>query len=126
MFGVARKSPSIRITESNYSYAVPEDTGTGTAYSSLLVLDLAIFSLTFLPCVSHDSVLFKNIENDSVAKLFDIYLELPKQSFVAIDEVEKYGPLTAEALRARSVVRLSNDSVLYVKDWRQRMPEDAR
>lgn len=126
VFGATRKSPSITITESNYRYTVQEDTGTGTAYSSLLVLDLAIFSLTFLPCVSHDSVLFKNIENDSVAKLFEIYLESQKQSFVAIDEVDKYGPHMAEALRARSVVQLSNDSVLYVKDWRQRIPGDAR
>lgn len=126
VFGADRKSPTISLTESNYRYEVQEDTGTGTAYSSLLVLDLAIFSLTFLPCVSHDSVLFKNIENDSVAKLFEIYMELPKQSFVAIDEVDKYGPRTAKSLRDRSVIRLSNDSVLFVKDWRQQSANDAR
>jgi flagellar biosynthesis chaperone FliJ len=125
VFGADRKSPSISITESNYRYKVQEDTGTGTAYSSLLVLDLAIFSLTFLPCVSHDSVLFKNIENDSVSKLFEIYLESPKQSFIAIDEVDKYGPRTAKTLRGRSAIRLSNNSVLYMKDWRQQSPKNA-
>lgn len=126
VFGMDRKSPFIEITESNYQYKVQEDTGTGTAYSSLLVLDLAIFSLTFLPCVLHDSVLFKNIENDSVAKLFELYLETSKQSFVAIDEVDKYGPRTASTLRNRSVIRLTNNSVLYRKDWRQRTDHDTR
>ena len=118
VFGPDRKSPIIQLTESNYSYEVFEDTGTGTAYTSLLVLDLAVFSITSLPSISHDTLLYKNIENDSVANLLKVYCDSPKQSFIAIDEADKYGVEAAELLRNRCVVQLTNDHVLYEKDWR--------
>lgn len=119
VFGSERKSPTIQLKENNYSYEVFEDTGTGTAYASLIVLDLTVFETTILPFIAHDSLLFKNIENDSVANLFKIYLSNKKQSFVAIDEIEKYGLETSSLLRDRSVIKLDNDNVLYVKDWRR-------
>lgn len=118
VFGPERKSPVIQMKESNYSYEVFEDTGTGTAYASLIVLDLAIFEATILPFIAHDSLLFKNIENDSVANLFQVYNRTQKQSFVAIDEIEKYGLATSLLLRAQSVIQLDNGNVLYIKDWR--------
>lgn len=119
VFGPKRKSPSIRLAESNYLYEVFEDTGTGTAYASLIVLDLTVFGTTSLPFIAHDSLLFKNIENDSVANLFKIYIDNKKQSFVSIDEINKYGLETSSLLRDRSVITLDNDNVLYVKDWRK-------
>ena len=118
VYGPARKSPSIEIKENSYSYEVFEDTGTGTAYASLIVLDLTVFEATIVPFVAHDSLLFKNIENDSAANLFKVYLRTGKQSFVAIDEIDKYGTETASMLRARSVIQLDNHNVLYIKDWR--------
>jgi hypothetical protein len=45
-------------------------------------------------------------------------METTKQSFIALDEIEKYGASNAELLRQRSVIRLDDDHVLYVKDWR--------
>ena len=114
-----RKSPEITLKEGGYSFEVFEDTGTGTAYASLVILDLAVFHLTALPFVAHDSLLFKNIENDSAAGLFGYYLSLEKQSFVAIDEIEKYGAEASRMLRDQSVVELDNDHVLFVKDWRE-------
>jgi len=102
LFGPDRKSPSIQLKETNYSYEVFEDTGTGTAYASLIVLDLAIFKLTILPFIAHDSVLFKNIENDSVSNLFKIYSGSEKQAFVAIDEIYKYGDETSSFLSSQS------------------------
>lgn len=119
VFGPERKSPRITLREKNYSYEVPEDTGTGTAYASLIMLDLTVFRATALPVLAHDSLLFKNIENDSAARLFEVYHQLAKQSFVAIDEIEKYGPKTAALLRTNSVIQLDNEHVLYIKDWRK-------
>lgn len=118
VFGETRKSPHLALRENNYSYDVFEDTGTGTAYASLLMLDLTIFAVTQLPVVVHDSLLFKNIENDSVARLIQIYINSAKQSFIALDEIEKYGMDTSALLRDRSVIQLDNQHVLYVKDWR--------
>lgn len=119
VFGPDRKSPTIQIKETNYSYEVFEDTGTGTAYASLIVLDLAIFEATILPFIAHDSLLFKNIENDSVANLFKVYSGTEKQSFVAIDEIDKYGSETSSLLLSKSVVQLDDNNVLYIKDWRK-------
>lgn len=119
VFGPGRKSPQITLGETNYTFEVFEDTGTGTAYSSLLVFDLTVFSQTEVPVLVHDSVLFKNIENDSVARLVAFYPKAGKQSFVAIDEVDKYGASAAATLRARKVIQLDNSNVLYDKDWRR-------
>lgn len=119
VFGSDRKSPRLALRESSYTYEVHEDTGTGTAYASLLVFDLTVFEQTQLPVIVHDSLLFKNIENDSVARLLHVYTQTDKQSFVALDEIEKYGPNTAMFLRENSVVQLDDDNVLYIKDWRR-------
>jgi uncharacterized protein YydD (DUF2326 family) len=119
VFGSDRKSPHLELRESNYSYTVPEDTGTGTAYAGLVLFDLTVFSSTQLPVVVHDSVLFKNIENDSVARLLRVYSETAKQSFIALDEISKYGPEAEELLQSRTVIRLDNANVLFVKDWRR-------
>lgn len=120
VFGLDRKSPRLALRENSYTFEVYEDTGTGTAYAGLVVFDLAVFLLTKLPAIAHDSILFKNIENDSVARLFDVYAGTTKQSFVAIDEIGKYGQNTVDLLKANYVLQLSNDSVLYIKDWRKK------
>jgi uncharacterized protein YydD (DUF2326 family) len=117
-FGVDKKSPRLSLRDSSYSFEVHDDTGTGTAYSSLVILDLTVLLGSALPVVAHDTLLFKNIANDSVAGLLRIYMTTEKQSFIALDEVDKYGPEAASVLRDRSVIHLDNQNVLYVKDWR--------
>ncbi len=117
--GEQRKSPRLSLDMASYSFEVYEDTGTGTAYFGLALFDLAVFRATHLPVVAHDSILFKNIENDSVSKLIDVYLQSDKQSFIALDEIKKYGAAAAAVLNAHCVLRLSDDAVLYVKDWRR-------
>jgi len=119
VFGEERKSPRIALRDGSYSFDVYEDTGTGTAYIGLVIFDLTVFLLTQLPFVAHDSVLFKNIENNSVAKLLQVYMRTEKQSFIAIDEIEKYGKDAASVLREHSVIQLDDRNVLYVKDWRK-------
>lgn len=120
--GDDRKSPHLALDDASYSFEVHEDTGTGTAYFGLVVFDLAVFRSTSLPVIAHDSILFKNISNDSVAHLVDLYGQSQKQSFIALDEISKYGSKAVRMLENRCVARLSNDSVLYVKDWRPSRP----
>ena len=120
VYDESRKSPILSIYEKNYTYEIFEDTGTGIAYSNLLVFDLSIFSSTSLPFLIHDSLLFKNIENDAVANLINVYSGFSKQSFVAIDEIEKYGKVAAQALYDKRVIELSDNHVLYIKDWRKK------
>lgn len=116
--GENRKSPRLSLSDTSYSFEVFEDTGTGTAYFGLVLFDMAVFRATSLPAIAHDSVLFKNISNDSVAHLVELYAKIQKQSFIALDEIQKYGSTAAQTLRKQSVIQLSDRAVLYVKDWR--------
>ena len=79
-----------------------------------------MFLLTRLPILVHDTVIFKNIENDSVSRFLPVYLETSKQSFIALDEIEKYGPETSAFLTAHRVLQLDTKNLLFIKDWRSR------
>lgn len=114
-----RKAPILSLSPNNYKYEVFEDTGTGKAYSNLIIFDLSIFELTELPIIIHDSVLFKNIENDAVAKLLNVYIKSQKQSFISLDEINKYGDLACQLLQKKKVIQLSNENMLFIKDWRK-------
>jgi hypothetical protein len=124
--GEHRKSPRLSLDDASYNFEVFEDTGTGTAYFGLVLFDMAVFRATSLPAIAHDSVLFKNISNDSVAHLVGLYAESQKQSFIALDEIQKYGPTAARTLQRQSVIQLSDRAVLYVKDWRPSRPPAPR
>ncbi|ATI01952.1 MULTISPECIES: DUF2326 domain-containing protein [Cycloclasticus] len=119
IYNEKRRSPILKLEQKNYDFSAIEDTGTGKAYSNLIVFDLSIFGTTSLPFIIHDSVLFKNVENEVVARMVDIYGGFEKQSFIAIDEIQKYGSDATKKLRDKKVTELSNQNVLYVKDWRK-------
>lgn len=119
IYNEQRKSPTLHLGQNRYSFEVVEDTGTGKAYSNLILLDLAFLETTRLPFLIHDSVLFKNIQNSAVAKLIDLYEETGKQTFIAIDEIEKYGEEAATKFMQRKIIQLDNKNVLYIKDWRK-------
>ncbi|WP_404409626.1 DUF2326 domain-containing protein [Pseudidiomarina marina] len=116
----SQKSPYLSFTSTNYEYKIYEDTGTGKAYGNLILFDLAVFSTTELPFLIHDSVLFKNVENRAVERIIEQYSEFDRQSFIAIDEVSKYSASMGKIVEEAAVVHLSDDHVLYVKDWRRR------
>jgi len=114
-----RRSPTLHLGQNSYTFEVIEDTGTGKAYSNLILLDLAFLEATALPFLIHDSILFKNIQNDAVAELIALYESIGKQTFIAIDEIEKYGKEAEQKLKKYKVLELSNNKVLYIKDWRK-------
>lgn len=122
-FGPDRKSPYLKLREKGYTFEVEEDTGTGVAYTGLVLFDLTVFLSTKLPILVHDTVVFKNIENDSVARLLPVYMKTSKQSFVALDEIEKYGGETFSLLMQHHVLQLDDNNVLYIKDWRNKRSE---
>ena len=90
MYGEERRNPTLHLGHNNYSFELVEDTGTGKAYSNLILLDLAFLETTALPFLIHDSVLFKNIQNDAVAKLIGLYESTGKQVFIAIGQSPNY------------------------------------
>ncbi|WP_139558311.1 DUF2326 domain-containing protein [Methylotetracoccus oryzae] len=119
IYGEGRKSPYLSFSKTNYKYEIFEDTGTGKAFANLIFFDWAIFALCPVPFLIHDSLLFKNVENEAVARMMEIYATLGRQTFIAIDEIKKYGEIAEQLIRRHTIVQLSNDAVLYVKDWRK-------
>lgn len=125
IYGQDRKSPYVSFGETNYTYEIFEDTGTGRAYSNLVLFDLAIFRTSPIPTLIHDSLLFKNVENEAVAQMVAVYDTVDRQMFIAIDEVEKYGATTVETIKRNTVLSLSDAKVLYVKDWRKKTDSNS-
>lgn len=119
IYNESRRSPVLSISENSYAFKAEEDTGTGKAYSSLVTFDIAALETSILPFLIHDSFLFKNIENDAVAQIVKLYAAIEKQTFIAIDEIQKYGTEAAETLKTQKVLQLDNEHMLYIKDWRK-------
>ena len=117
VYSAGGKSPSLILADKNYEFTIFEDTGTGKAYSNLILFDLAVLYETKLPFLIHDSVLYKNIENNAVANLVKIYASLMKQTFIAIDEIGKYGD-AKNTLKANEVIHLNSKNVLYIRNWK--------
>ncbi len=118
IYGENRKAPVISLESNSYTFETPDDSGTGTSYKSLVVFDLAILCLTNLPVLVHDSVLLKNIGDEPMEKILELYSSVGKQIFIALDKSDSYSPLASEILEGKAVLRLSNNGCeLFGRSW---------
>ncbi|AYG43405.1 DUF2326 domain-containing protein [Pseudomonas sp. Leaf58] len=122
VYGKNRNPSQLRLhTSASYSFTSPEDTGTGKSYTGLIGFDLALLSLTSLPFLIHDSVIYKNIEVAATKQILRILAAVKKkQIFLAFDEASKYGSDTAGILFKHTAIKLSHNDLLYTKDWRDK------
>ncbi|MFZ5645629.1 MAG: DUF2326 domain-containing protein [Bacillota bacterium] len=118
-----KSSPVMDLKDRGYDFRVFDDTGTGRAYVNLLIFDLAIFKITQLPILVHDTLLFKNVENVAIENIIDIYRRQKKQIFIAVDEINKYNIETKKVLNELSVLQLAHDKTLFIKDWKKTSSE---
>ncbi|MGK5065732.1 DUF2326 domain-containing protein [Janthinobacterium sp. LB3P112] len=122
VYGAKRNSSELRIKNANsYSFTCPDDTGTGKSYAGLIGFDMSILSLTRLPFVIHDSVIYKNIEVAATRRIIRILSAIKgKQIFLSFDEAHKFGTSTENILTKYKVLKLSHTELLYKKDWREK------
>lgn len=119
ILGEGKKSPLIKISPTRYSIKSEDDTGTGTNYRVLITFDLAVLNLTALPVLIHDSLLFKNVEDDSLDGVLSLYEQnSEKQVFISIDKVGSYGEQVQGIVERHQVLKLSEEHPLYGKSWR--------
>jgi hypothetical protein len=112
-------SPTMTLDKGNYSFNHGDDRGTGKGYANMIVLDLAFLHRTCLPCLIHDSLLFKNMDIPAVEHLLDIYSSFDKQIFIAIDEKSKYGK-TAQAQIGNSMfLQLDKNRLAFNMQWKK-------
>jgi hypothetical protein len=112
-------APTLLLKEKTYEYKTEFDNGTGIEYTNLVILDLAILSLTNLPLVIHDSVLLKNIQYDAMNNIAQLYIDSKKQVFVAFDKLSSYPGEIQDIFNSRCVMKLSkgNGKELFGFSW---------
>ena len=114
-----RKAPVLDLDSgTTYEFYTPDDSGTGTSYKSLIVFDLSVLETTMLPALAHDSLLFKNIGDEPLNKIIQLYTEFDKQIFIAFDKGESYSEETSQILNTTAVIRLNeNGDELFGRSW---------
>lgn len=120
ILGEGKKSPLIFLAPNKYSIKSEDDTGTGTNYRVLITFDLAIFNLTTLPVLIHDSLLFKNIDDDALDGILTLYdSKTDKQVFISIDKVGSYGKKVQTIVERSKVLQISEEHPFYGKSWKE-------
>lgn len=111
-------APVLDFTENGYHFFTPDDTGTGIAYKGLVVYDLAVLGLTKLPVLVHDSVVLKQISDEAIEKIIELYASCGKQVIIALDKQDSYSEKASDLLREAAVLKLAGDGQeLFGRSW---------
>ncbi|MBE6731719.1 MAG: DUF2326 domain-containing protein [Ruminococcaceae bacterium] len=112
------QAPQLCFTNSSYRFFTPDDTGTGIAYKGLIVYDLAMLTLTKLPILVHDSVILKQISDDAIERIMELYAGFDKQVIIALDKQSSYSSATEKTLLERAILILSpGGGELFGRSW---------
>ena len=128
IYGDDRATHNLSLTTgSKYFYTNPNDKGTGTSFKSLIIFDLCLLSLCKIPYLIHDSLLFKNIGDQPVEKIMNLYGTIKdKQLFISFDKINSYDGDTPKILKDSSVIYLSeNGNELYGQSWAKKPKNEA-
>lgn len=119
IYGGRKTAPTLTITDaSHYTFFTPRDGGTGAQYKGLVVFDLAMLALTRLPVIAHDSVMLKQIEDDAIEKILELYEGTSKQVFIAMDKEGSYTKRAQEIMEANKALQLSpGEGALFGRTW---------
>ncbi len=116
----SRRAPNFNIHDKSYTFNTYGDTGTGTAFASLISFDLSLLNLTCLPALIHDLPLLKNIENKALENIITLYAKSQKQIFIAIDKLNSYNSETQKTIYESKVIKLSHEKILFIKNWKNK------
>jgi hypothetical protein len=112
--------PKIILGKTDYKFDHGDDRGTGKGYANMIALDLTFLESTHLPCLIHDSLLFKNMDVPAVEHLIGIYDSFDKQIFVSIDEVSKYCNKAQVLINNAMFLKLDHDRLAFIVRWKKR------
>jgi len=116
-------APKISFGGTDYSFDHGDDRGTGKGFANMICLDLTFLSNTILPCLIHDSLLFKNMDVPSVESLISTYSESKKQIFISIDEKSKYKNDTQTKIDKSMFLKLDENKVAFKLKWKTKANE---
>jgi len=85
------------------------------------VYDLSILQLTALLALVHYSVILKQIADEPLEKIMELYSQTPKQVFIALDKKGSYTEQTQRTLEQSTVLQLSdNGNELFGRSWNEK------
>ena len=115
-----RTKPMLHFLWRNRSHSMtytPNDQGTECRYKGVLTLDLAILSITDLPLLIHDSVMYGQMSYKRVENTMRLYTTFEKQIFIAVDKTTNLNEETRRIITENRVLLLAltetNCSVWY-------------
>lgn len=121
IFNKIENTPVFHIkSPKSYEFYTPGDDETGTNYKGLVVMDIATLLTTALPILIHDSVLLKQISNESIETIFEIYSSSEKQIFISIDKETSYTSKTSSLIKKYEVLKLSSgrQRIIRIPFWK--------
>jgi hypothetical protein len=113
-------SPKISFLKNDYNFDHGDDRGAGKGFADMICFDLTFLENTILPCLIHDSLLFKNMDVPAVEKLISIYSQFKKQIFIAIDEKSKYRKETQNKISTAMFLELNENKVAFKMKWKKK------
>ena len=120
IYGGRVNAPNLSFQDNSYTFFTPNDTGTGIAYKGLVVFDLAVLNLTHLPILVHDSVVLKQISDEAIESILELYSTSGKQVVIALDKQDSFSPKTTKMLEENAVLKLASDGEeLFCRFWGQ-------
>lgn len=119
LYNKTKKRPLLTLQPTRYIYDCPDDGGTGSRFSSLVMFDLAMHEKTKLPVLIHDSLILKNIEDNAIEEIMRLYASnTSKQIFIAFDKTASYSEATQQIVHEHKVIELSpNGHELFGWSW---------
>lgn len=116
-----KTAPTLTIRDAeHYDFFTPNDSGTGSQYKGLIVFDLASLQMTNLPVLVHDSILLKQIEDNALEKILEIYNKSNKQVFISLDKEGSYTKNAKDILKQTEILRLyPGGGELFGRAWNE-------
>ncbi|GAB3101356.1 DUF2326 domain-containing protein [Aestuariicella hydrocarbonica] len=112
--------PTLSLDSTDYKFSHGDDRGTGKGFANMIALDLTFLEKTHLPCIIHDSLLFKNLDIPAVESLIEIYSGFKKQIFISIDEVSKYREEVRDLIQSSEFIKLDKEKLAFKVKWKSR------
>lgn len=79
---------------------------------------LSVLYLTALPALVHDSVILKQIADEPLENIMELYNQSPKQVFIALDKKGSYLDKTQKLLEQSMVLHLTEGgNELFGRSW---------
>ena len=111
-------APLLVAKPKTYKFYTPNDQGTGCKYKGVLTLDLAMLSITHLPVLIHDSVMYGHMSYKRVEYTMRLYTTFQKQIFIAVDKTTNLNEETRQIINDNRVLLLApNGNELFGWYW---------